>query len=284
MQEPTSPHHRGAELVYTVDTGEPLITIPSTAAGEPERSNGRQIRRAVTIHDARPRRDQLDLDREGFVLLDQRTRVRDLHDPSELRARYDGELTRLLVRAMTREGGPVERVDHVHVFDHTARAGSPALRESLRVREPVQRVHNDYTPRSAVQRVRDCLPPAEADARLRRRFAIVNLWRSIAGVVEDRPLAVCDARSVAPGDLLVSQRRAPDRVGETYRVAYNPAHRWSYFPAMRPEELLLIKSYDSATDGRARFTPHTAFVDAEAPPDAAPRQSLESRAFVFFAG
>ncbi len=53
---------------------------------------------------------------------------------------------------------------------------------------------------------------------------------------------------------------------------------------MRPEELLLIKSYDSATDGRARFTPHTAFVDAEAPPDAAPRQSLESRAFVFFAG
>ncbi len=283
MQEPTSLDRR-AELVYTVDTGEPLVTIPSTAAGAPERSTGRQIRREVSIRDARPLRDQLDLNREGFALLDHRTRARDFHDPDELRTRYDDELKLLLAGALTREGPPCERVDAVYVFDHTARAGSAALRDSLRVREPVQRVHNDYTRRSAAQRVRDVLPPDEAEARLERRFAIINLWRSIAGVVEAHPLAICDARSVAPDDLLLAQRRAPERVGETYRLAHNPAHRWFYFPAMRPDELLLIKSYDSATDGRARFTPHTAFVDPQTPRDARPRQSLESRAFVFFAG
>lgn len=276
---PPGPLDRRAALVYTVDTGEPLVTIPSTADGAPERSSGRFARREVWIRDARPRRAALSLDREGFALVEQRSAVTDFHDDVQLREIYEPELAAALRSAL--QGSAA--IDAVLVFDHTRRAGAEALRRRLRAREPVQRVHNDYTPRSAAQRVRDVLGPAQAERRLRRRFAIINLWRSIAGVVLRAPLAVCDARSVAPAELLVSQRRAPERIGETFRVAHSPAHRWRYFPAMREDELLLIKSYDSATDGRARFTPHTAFEDPSSPDDAPPRQSLESRAFVFFA-
>ena len=60
------------------------------------------------------------------------------------------------------------------------------------------------------------------------------------------------------------------------------ARRWYYFPEMQPDEALLIKTYDSATDGRARFTLHTSFDDPTAAADAEPRESLETRCFAFF--
>lgn len=145
------------------------------------------------------------------------------------------------------------------------------------------RVHVDHTLKSGRRRVRDLLPD-EADDLLRRRFAIVNLWRPIRGPLLDAPLALCDAGSVAPGDLVASDLVYPNRVGETYAVAFNPAHRWFYVPAMRTDEAVLIKCYDSAEDGRARFAPHTAFDDPTTPPDAPPRESIELRTLVFWSG
>jgi hypothetical protein len=96
------------------------------------------------------------------------------------------------------------------------------------------------------------------------------------------PLALCDASSIAPEDLVPVTRQARDRIGEIQQAVYNPAHRWVYFPEMRPDEALLIKTYDSATDGRARFTLHSSFDDPTAPADAPPRESLETRCFAFF--
>ena len=78
------------------------------------------------------------------------------------------------------------------------------------------------------------------------------------------------------------ERHAKDRIGEVQQVTYNPAHRWFYYPRLQPDEALLIKTYDSATDGRARYSVHTAFEDPSAAPDAPPRESIESRAFLFF--
>ena len=42
--------------------------------------------------------------------------------------------------------------------------------------------------------------------------------------------------------------------------------------------------FDSAKDGRVRFTAHTAFDDPGSPAGAPPRQSIEARALAFFAG
>jgi hypothetical protein len=117
---------------------------------------------------------------------------------------------------------------------------------------------------------------------LRQRFIIVNVWRSIRGTVLNAPLALCDAASLAPEDLVSVERKAKDRIGEIQQAVYNPAHRWYYFPDMRPDEALLIKTYDSVADGRARFTIHTSFDDPNAAADAPPRESLETRCFAFF--
>ena len=74
-----------------------------------------------------------------------------------------------------------------------------------------------------------------------------------------------------------------DRVGEVYAVAFNPAHRWFYFPHLQRNEVLLLKGFDSANDGRARFTAHSAFEDPTTPPGAPARESIETRTLIFFA-
>ncbi len=157
-----------------------------------------------------------------------------------------------------------------------------AKEEKYGARSPVKSAHNDYTERSGPQRVRDLLPD-EAPELLERRFAMINVWRPIRGPVEDMPLAVCDARSIAPADRIATDLMYRDRTGEVYSMSFNPEHRWFYFRHMQRDEALLLKCYDSARDGRARFSAHTAFEDPSSPPDAAARESIEVRTLALFA-
>ena len=174
------------------------------------------------------------------------------------------------------------KADRVFIFDHTVRKrveGAADVR-GAGPRQPATRVHVDQTEISGANRVREHLPD-EADELLRGRVQVINLWRPIRGPVRDAPLAMCDGQSVAPGDLIASDLIYPNRSGETYSVKYNPDHRWFYIPQMTADEALLLKCYDSATDGRTRFVPHTAFIDPTTPPDTPPRESIELRTLVF---
>jgi len=170
----------------------------------------------------------------------------------------------------------------VVVFDHTIRRRIPgaADRTTGIPRQPVPRVHNDYTVKSGPQRVRDLLGK-DADDLLRRRFSVVNVWRPIREPIQDAPLAVADAQSVDNDDLVATDLVYPNRTGEIYYVKFNPSHRWFYAPSMGRHEVMLIKCFDSADDGRARFVPHAAFVDPTAPAGAPPRESIELRTLVF---
>jgi hypothetical protein len=129
--------------------------------------------------------------------------------------------------------------------------------------------------------VRD-LMGAEADQLLRRHYAEINVWRPIRGPVLRSPLALCDASTLSQENLVASELRYPDRTGEIYAVTYNPTQRWYYFPQMTADEAVLIRCFDSARDGAARFSAHGAFDDPSTPPDAPTRESIETRALVFF--
>jgi hypothetical protein len=169
----------------------------------------------------------------------------------------------------------------VVVFDHTPRPADDAAREARKIREVVSRVHNDYRKWSGPQRVRDLLPE-EAGDLLRRRFAIIQVWRPIRYPVETFPLAICNARTLSPANLVVSERRYPNRIGQTYAIAYSPDHVWYWIPRMGHDVALVFKTYESLADGRARWTAHTAFHDPTSAPDARPRESIEIRTLAFF--
>jgi len=229
----------------------------------------------VPIHSGRPLAGRLSLDREGFLIVHDEIGDYDLYDENVVKELYYPQIDRILKE--------ITGAEKVIIFDATMRNASAERRGESAVREPVQAVHNDYTVVSGPQRVRDLLDPEEAEMRLKHRFAEINVWRPIAGPVQQWPLAMCDSRTIAPEDLVATEQRYRDRFGEIYSITYNPAHRWSYFPHMRREEAVMIKGYDSAADGRARFTAHTSFADPTSPPDSAPRESIEVRALVFFA-
>jgi hypothetical protein len=231
--------------------------------------------RRVTIRDLRPVAAAFSLDREGFELVSAASSVKDLYDEEAIRTRYYAETVSLL-RDLT-------GASRVVVFDHTIRRRIPGASDRATgiPRQPVPRVHNDYTLKSGPQRVRELLGD-EADELLRRRFSVVNVWRPIRGPIQDAPLAVADAQSVDDGDLVATDIIYPDRSGEIYYVKFNPAHRWFYASAMRQDEVMLIKCFESADDGRARFVPHSAFVDPTAPADAPPRESIELRTLLFY--
>ena len=237
------------------------------------RTGGTPDPRQVTIRNARPHAGEFALDRDGFRFVRHDTKVADFFDEREVNRVYYPEME-ALVKA---ESGAARVV----VFDHTLRTADDGLRESRKIREVVRRVHNDYTERSGPQRVRDVLPD-EADELLSRRFAIIQVWRPIRHPVETHPLAICDARSISTEDFVISERRYPDRIGQTYAITYNPRHRWYWLPRMRRDEALVFKVYDSAKDGRARWSAHTAFDDPTSPPDARPRESIEIRTLAFF--
>jgi hypothetical protein len=229
----------------------------------------------VTIRDVRPVARAFSLDREGFQLVTAASSVGDLYDREAVESRYYAETVSLLEN--------LTGASRVVVFDHTIRRRIPgaADRAAGAPRQPVPRVHNDYTVKSGPQRVRDLLGE-DADGLLRRRFSVVNVWRPIRGPIQDAPLAFADARSVDPDDLVATDLIYPDRTGEIYYVKFNPSHRWFYASAMRQDEVMLIKCFDSADDGRARFVPHAAFVDPTTPAGVLPRQSIELRTLVFY--
>jgi hypothetical protein len=227
----------------------------------------------VRISNARPIAASASLDREGFALLRRASRVGDFYDDDEVRRVYYPEAEAAIKEAT--------RADRVFIFDHTVRQRVPGAEDRRGgLRQPVARVHVDHTERSGPQRVRDLFPD-EAEKLLRGRVQIINLWRPIRGPLLDSPLAIADARTVSPDDLVASDLIYPQRVGETYQVLFNDAHRWFYVPQMLAEEALLLKCYDSLTDGRSRFAPHTAFTDPTTPADALPRESIEIRSLVF---
>jgi hypothetical protein len=262
-----------ATLNYIVNDGTKIFTETAAPGATDVRNGGKPDARHVTIRNGRNHARACTLERNGFHFIRHDTAIGDFFDEAQVHSVYYAEME-ALVKA---ESG----ASRVVVFDHTLRTADDALREARKIREVVPRVHNDYTEWSGPQRVRDLLPQ-EADDLLRRRFAIVQVWRPIRHPVETFPLAICDARSLSPKDLVVSERRYPNRIGQTYAITYNPEHAWYWFPHMRRDEALVFKVYDSLDDGRARWTAHTAFRDPTSPPNARPRESIEIRTLAFF--
>jgi hypothetical protein len=262
-----------AEIPYTIATDEKLVNESFGPKNIYGRRTGTVELKPMIVQNGRRFADALSLEKEGFIFVEHKTKVADFFDENQVTSIYYPEIEDLIRRA--------SGASRVVIFDHALRSGDEVERGEKLIRTPVLQAHNDYTEWSGPNRLREILPD-EADELLKRRFAIIQVWRPIHRPVESNPLAVADARSVELDDWMVAERRYPHRVGQTYRLKYNRAHRWFYFPGMRPDEAIVFKVYDSEKDGRARFTAHTSFNDPATAPGARARQSIEMRAFAFF--
>lgn len=244
----------------------------------------------ITMHNARALAQPGRLDTNGFELQNWPTAVQDFQDNAEVEHAYYQE-----IRALVKKTSGAHRV---LIFDHTVRNSDNTNLNVSKGQDsaaPVLRVHCDYTAKSAPRRLMSFVQSGvysqlrkrkltEEDIKdlASRRFAFINVWRSISEEpVEKKPLAVCDTRSVPENDQFLYELIFPDRVGENYSLKFNEAHKWHYYPRMVKDECLVFKVYDKKEDG-PRFTFHTAFDDPLTTPESPARQSIEVRTIAFF--
>lgn len=261
-----------AALTFIVRSGnKPAFQSAAYTGGEPRLFFDTE-RHTVSIRNLRGLAVRPTLDREGFELRPHASKVTDYYDDAQIRDVYQQEVISLVAT--------VCGASRVEVFDVTRRSDAgKGARNRDGTRGPARRVHVDYTTASGPQRTRDVLGCANAERLLSAgaRIVQVNVWRPIRGPVVRAPLAVADAASVRPEDLIATDQIFPDRTGEIYHLAYHPGQRWYYAPHMTPTEVLLIKGWDSCNDGRARFAPHAAFDPPTLVPNAPARESIEVR-------
>lgn len=250
----------------------------ASQAGEAQEAThgGDYVTKVVNIEDGRSKKDW-SLDKNGFRLVAHTPTsppIQDYHDDAELESKYNPQIEEFLLKE-------IPGAKQVHVFDHTRRSSTSSTRTSKVMREPSAVIHNDYTAWSAEKRLREIM----GDDVQYSRFAVVNVWRPLCPVVETWPMTLCDASTVqVEQDLISVPRVSKDgRKGEIQMAKHNPQHQWYYFPKMTPDEVLLLKTFDSCQDVN-QYTPHTAFDLASAiGNDNAPsRESLETRTFVLF--
>ena len=234
---PTVPFVEG-RLTFAEPTGEKPYVYTYTPPEGAAQTNTVYAEHPVRIQNARLFADRLSLDVEGVALARRPTAVADLWDEAQTLALGHPE-TAELVREVTGAA-------RVVVFDHTRRKSSvqQGERGSRGAQPPASRAHVDQTVASGAQRIREIMG-AQAEGLLRRRAAIINVWRPIHHVARAWPLALGDAGSIAPADLIATDLLFPHRKGEIYGVAYNPAQRWLYVPDLQPDEAILIKCWDS---------------------------------------
>ncbi|MCG2584349.1 CmcJ/NvfI family oxidoreductase [Massilia sp. TS11] len=230
----------------------------------------------VAILDGRARAPSLSVDTEGFELRSWPSKMRDFNDREAIERLYYPEMEALALA--------VSGARRAIVFDHLVRRRAPGHLSPFGARpgerpSAATRVHCDFTPASALRRLR--LETEAHGLGEVGRYAILNLWRSTGRPVRDAPLAVCDARSVRPDELVAADIVYPTRTGEIFELLHNPNHVWTYFSEMQFEEVLVFKQFDSDAT-RASFTPHAAFAHPATPPGTPPRESIEIRCLLIF--
>jgi len=272
-----------AEVNYVRNEAPPGSTLTFVTEDESRSTMVTLPGREVVIADARGL--DTDLDREGFVLVPHVSGVADFdlveEDPA-VDARYVAEMTALL-------GELTGATTVVLLGGGKKRYGEQATDKlaPLRNAKPARYPHADNTDGSAAQLARLVAAHVDGvDLAGAPRWAMYNLWRAVTPPPQDVPLAVCDARTVAPSDELTVTAHTLERAGivrhETTSYRYNPAHRWHWYPDMTKDEVLVFKAHDS-DPARAGRVPHTAFTDPACPPGTPTRASVEARALALFA-
>ena len=235
-----------------------------------------------TIHVDDARRSALapSLEREGFALIKHSSAVEDFRDAAAVARTYPAEIEQLVAQLSGADRAVVTAPGVLRFSESSPDSGR--LNNSL----PARFIHIDISdPTAKAFADRSC--PRDAGRRV-RRFAHYNVWRVISAPPQDVPLAVCDARSLAPEDLVEADAifdvpGKPEWSFEGLVVRYNSRHRWSYFSNMTREEALVFKTNDS-DPGQPHNVPHTAFNDPTCPTGVAPRASIEMRAIAYWFG
>jgi len=267
-------HHVETTLNYWDDPGDGSPPTP-IFIGKGHITNERpHLAHPFVVHDVRCDESQYSLDTAGFQYYRHRSQEKAFTNEDAIVSTYYDECKQLL--------RDITGASRIHIFNHKVRRGPTQWHHlgfsNLKNRGPVTKTHVDQSYAGAEIRLRWELP-SESDELLKHRYQIINIWRPIATILKD-PIAVADSRSVLDTDLVEADMTENGFPGKQWVVKYNADHRWYYKSRMEPEDVLLIKCFDS-NEGVARRALHSAFEDSVHAGDVS-RQSIEVRCIVLY--
>lgn len=231
--------------------------------------------RDAAISNARTLATPPSLDTEGFTLVGHKSAVGNFRDQEEIKRAHVNEIRDLLLGLTGADDVEVRGFGVLRFGEKSKDSG--ALNNS----RPARFVHIDISDKTAAEW--NAKLPAPEGKKI-RRAAHLNVWRVLTPPPQDVPLAVCDARSLSPGDVHVADAMFDDPDGsgrilhsfEGLAVRQDLTQRWWYFPDMRTDEVLVFKTNDTEP-GVAHAVAHGAFDDHSCPAEQVPRASLEMR-------
>lgn len=231
---------------------------------------------SLHVNDGRNAAEEFALNQQGFVLRENPESVlADFYDEKLIQDQYYAQIADLI----RRETG----ANDVAVFDHTYRSSRELAPGETEANQPVFNAHNDYTNATGPVRAREGAGEQFAEAIDEQRFWIVNVWRPINGRVEQKPLALCDLRSMEPEDFVAAKIRFPTgRNGGVMAITHRDEHRWFYFSNMSVDEVLLFRTFDPRATGAQRFGAHCAVDEPGMSGNERIRESIEVRAVAIF--
>ncbi|KAL0019691.1 hypothetical protein WJX79_009024 [Trebouxia sp. C0005] len=200
-------------------------------------------------------------------------------DEQQVKKEYYPEVAALIKR--------LTGASRAHIMQHGLCRGKVEKRQMKSFPIPAKEdpaffAHVDFTDKSA-PRVLEQHLGSEAAELSQKPWAIIQVWRPLTGPVQDSPLGMLDAATLSVDDILaVNVHVEGGYVHEINFVAHNPDHKWFWTSQMQADEAYVFMNYESRNDGRARFTPHGAIVDPSIPDNAPRRESIETRALVFW--
>jgi hypothetical protein len=255
----------------------PMSERPRFHANDHSRDNLNLESHLIRVTDARSAADPPTLEREGFRLVRHRSAVADFRDQQEVGRVHRAEIADLLREVSGADEVIVSAPGVLRFSERSAASGT--LDNSY----PARFVHVDVSDPTALDMAARASPRPMEDVR---RFAHYNVWRAFSPPPQDVPLAVCDARSLSPEDLVPADavfdvKEGPEWSFEGLLVRHNPNHRWSYYSDMDVADALIFKTSDS-DPGQPHNVPHSGFDDPRCPDDAAPRASIEMRGIAFW--
>ena len=234
----------------------------------------------ITIRDARPIREQFDLDRQGFALLDHKSSVSHLREPKKLDAVYHEEVGEFIRKI---SGADIVLPYRIYLQCRLSQR-APGEKGDATTR-PAGFAHADITQKTFNDWVRWVQEDEKVKVPEFKRAALYQTWRAVSVPPHDYPLTLADARHTRTGHYVVMDNitslETDDHTVETRLGLYDPAQRWYYFSNMREHELLVFKGYDSRYND-SQTVLHTGFDNTAKHPDATPRESIEARFFAFW--
>lgn len=262
-----------SQVAYVNDEWRDNEDIPYIYSRESRHKNTSQ--REVTIYNARSAHERglLDLDHEGYVLVDHHSSFADFHSKELVLSTYFPEMRELLLDVTGAEEAlpfpfyQVRSKDPEHFFDAYSLY-----------------MHCDYSPSSCIPFAQSVIKHSDSTTAFAAQdwdFAFYNLWRPVDNPVERDPLVWIDASTVQPDDIIDYRPVKDADQGVAAVPLFNQDQKLNYLPGMQTDEVLILKQLDSRA-GKSQVCPHTSFVDPTAPTDARARQSIDVRFLCIF--